>query len=410
MLSKIQNNTTRITIDVKMVWHYLRRNLSIICILLILTLSFGLSTFEASRVFRGYSISIAALFITIFSVVLVYSSRSRWYSVTYIDLLFALLVCINFAALSNIEGYSLIGFLLCLLDISLFIFLISCRHIAGASELRNLFVVVLFFLSVILAAFTLCIYHTESNVIIRSGGLLKNSGINGIAIGCFAIPMLTKLNYFFSKYNAVIKVLLISCLLLIFTAIAVTLSRTAIICIIITIAVIIYKNVNITVSLSKQITLFCSFSAVLLFIFLSYLFTTRLKQGSTNGRIFIWGLTTEIITDNLILGVGPGGFTSTYNSYQIKLFSKLDGTEKIYHSASVSHPYNEAMYQFVEKGFLGFLIWFALFLSICRELKRKDYSNYACYSMPLLAELTIPPVLAILLVLKIEITLTPIQI
>lgn len=98
------------------------------------------------------------------------------------------------------------------------------------------------------------------------------------------------------------------------------------------------------------------------FAFFIYLF----KKDSTNGRLFIWKRTTELIADNPLFGTGYGAFESVYPLYQASFFAEYPNDENLNLADDISHPFNEYLYILAELGITGLVFLSALLLFLYR--------------------------------------------
>src|SRR5690606_36634304 len=84
----------------------------------------------------------------------------------------------------------------------------------------------------------------------------------------------------------------------------------------------------------------------------------QIKPASAFGRLFIWKITSEIISENPIFGIGFNRFEVEYNNYQAKYFAADDGTlEEKLTSDNVRHAHNEYLQIWAELGLTGLIIF-----------------------------------------------------
>jgi len=117
------------------------------------------------------------------------------------------------------------------------------------------------------------------------------------------------------------------------------------------------------------------------------------------GRLMIWGITSQMIADHLLTGVGAGNFTVRLHEY----FGDDDLDFSNVHTNWVQ-PHNDFLWVFVEKGVLGLLLFMGCFVAAfasIRTILRSDgpvadrwlalvglvglvsYSTLSCFDFPL---------------------------
>ncbi len=109
---------------------------------------------------------------------------------------------------------------------------------------------------------------------------------------------------------------------------------------------------------------YIAISAVLVCITFGYALYT-LKKPSADGRLLVWKVTSQMISDRPIFGFGFEKFKSNYMLYQASYFEKnLNSAAEVATADNVDYSYNEFLHVFMEFGMLGFLlgmlslIWF----------------------------------------------------
>ena len=89
----------------------------------------------------------------------------------------------------------------------------------------------------------------------------------------------------------------------------------------------------------------------------SYLFY-GIKKESADGRLLIWKISTSILQEHFIKGVGNGRFSSVYGEAQEQYFKNGKGSEyEKYIAGSPSFAYNEYIQILIEQGLVGFLFF-----------------------------------------------------
>ncbi len=82
-----------------------------------------------------------------------------------------------------------------------------------------------------------------------------------------------------------------------------------------------------------------------------------LKRDSADGRLLIWKVSTEMIADNPLFGVGWDRFPVMYNQYQSHYFNSGKGSEQEQYLADyVNYPFNELVGWTAEMGIMGIFL------------------------------------------------------
>lgn len=82
----------------------------------------------------------------------------------------------------------------------------------------------------------------------------------------------------------------------------------------------------------------------------------HLKKRSSDGRLFIWDITTNIIKDNSITGVGIDRFKAYYMDYQANYFNVNGETEEVLVADNTYYAFNEFLQFTAEEGIVGVLL------------------------------------------------------
>ena len=99
------------------------------------------------------------------------------------------------------------------------------------------------------------------------------------------------------------------------------------------------------------------------------------KQGSADGRLLIWRVTTQIIKQNLIVGHGTGAFNALYMDEQAEWFASEKGSEtQALVAGSPEAPFNELLKLWLEKGLIGLLLVGALLFYLIKKQHPKENS------------------------------------
>ncbi|WP_203257023.1 O-antigen ligase family protein [Hyunsoonleella ulvae] len=111
---------------------------------------------------------------------------------------------------------------------------------------------------------------------------------------------------------------------------------------------------------------------IVLIALVSLLGVYHFKKGSSDGRLFIWKVSTKIIGDNPFFGVGFDRFKAHYMNYQANYFAVNGETQEALVADNTYYAFNEMIQFVVENGIIGFLMLIAVFyvifkLSISKE-------------------------------------------
>ncbi|WP_158655148.1 O-antigen ligase family protein [Flavivirga eckloniae] len=100
-----------------------------------------------------------------------------------------------------------------------------------------------------------------------------------------------------------------------------------------------------------------------------------LKKGSSDGRLFIWKVSLEMIQDYPVFGVGYDRFKAHYMNYQANYFAKHGETTESLVADNTYYAFNEWLQFIVENGLLGLLL-LVLFLYILFKINvEKENKN-----------------------------------
>ncbi len=86
------------------------------------------------------------------------------------------------------------------------------------------------------------------------------------------------------------------------------------------------------------------FIGILLFV-ISVFCLYRFKQGSAAGRVLIWKVTSEMISDYLLTGVGTDQFKAYYMDYQANYFKTHPESKEAMVAGDVNYAFNEVLQQ-----------------------------------------------------------------
>lgn len=82
-----------------------------------------------------------------------------------------------------------------------------------------------------------------------------------------------------------------------------------------------------------------------------------IKKTSADGRLLIWEISSSIMKENIINGVGRGKFASVYGNAQEEYFRNNKGTkQEEFLAGAPDHAYNEYLQIIIEHGIVGLLL------------------------------------------------------
>ncbi len=174
--------------------------------------------------------------------------------------------------------------------------------------------------------------------------------------------------YLLTTTKEVGRYLISAILVVIATATFFSESRTGILAIMVSSAVFLLLNTSVMGKfrrlkyhklLASLILVCCSASAFVLY---------HQKKDSANGRLLIWQVSTEMITDKPVFGHGDGSFQAKYMDYQAEYFKNNPDSEYALLADNVKHPFNEFIKVAVEFGIIGLLIVLSLILFVLSKI------------------------------------------
>lgn len=113
---------------------------------------------------------------------------------------------------------------------------------------------------------------------------------------------------------------------------------------------------------------------VLLTFFTGLFGIYHFKKGSADGRLFIWKVTTEIIKDFPITGVGFDRFKAHYMNYQADYFAEHCETTETLVADNTYYAFNEWLQFVAENGIIGCLLLILLLYTLFK-IKVVDKNN-----------------------------------
>jgi O-antigen ligase len=113
----------------------------------------------------------------------------------------------------------------------------------------------------------------------------------------------------------------------------------------------------------------CSIALIILLFTALY----HIRPASAFGRLLIWKVSANMLTDYPLFGIGYDSFGNNYNNYQAKYFAAEERSEfEKYVAGSVRQAHNEYIETTVELGFIGISLFVFLLYS---ALKLKNYAE-----------------------------------
>lgn len=193
-----------------------------------------------------------------------------------------------------------------------------------------------------------------SNVVIRYGGIYSNINAAGVLLST-AVPVIV---FFLSKEkHQASRIFYFVLLAIISVSLIITNSRASILAA--AVGTLIYLFL-INRKLLKRLLLFSSLFVVILILFtpIYELISTVLRfERIVNTRSYIWDIAYDIISNNIIFGVGPGMFPNFIYKYLPVMLGTWDeqSINFVYSEAGLGHAHNFFLFYFSELGLLGLL-------------------------------------------------------
>jgi len=118
---------------------------------------------------------------------------------------------------------------------------------------------------------------------------------------------------------------------------------------------------------------------IILFSIPVFLYTAQkaylLKPASANGRIYIWKITSKMLSENLWLGIGIDKFKAKYMYFQAVFLSQNPDSPFVQIADDVVVPFCEPLKILIEQGIIGFAFIVAIFLSALFAANKKKGLN-----------------------------------
>lgn len=169
----------------------------------------------------------------------------------------------------------------------------------------------------------------------------------------------TNIYTYIIKYISLLTILLISLIL------AISKIRTSWLSILLSTIIILFYKYNlrnkINEILSSKMRKGLACLLTIIFVISLSISLYKIKPSSTSGRFFIWEVTSNIIKENPIFGIGVGRFEAVYNNFQAHWFvSHQKNIEKELVAGNVKFAYNEYLELFSETGIIGLILFLIL--------------------------------------------------
>lgn len=104
----------------------------------------------------------------------------------------------------------------------------------------------------------------------------------------------------------------------------------------------------------------------------------QMKQGSVNGRLLIWKVSSEIIKEKPLLGHGINGFEAKYMDYQAKYFVDNPTSNEIFVADNTKYAFNEFIRIWIEMGVIGLIICTSIiYFAVFGKTKHSSYMEKA---------------------------------
>ena len=119
----------------------------------------------------------------------------------------------------------------------------------------------------------------------------------------------------------------------------------------------------------------------------------HLKKDSADGRLLMWKVTSHIIAEHPLTGVGWGNFAGAYGQAQAEYFAEGNATsQEEYVAGSPDYAFNEFLQITAENGMLGLILFLLVIILAFRSAyknKQTDiigslaaFLTFACFSYP----------------------------
>lgn len=225
---------------------------------------------------------------------------------------------------------------------------------------RTLLFQTIFFIAVSQSIWAVCqagdAYFYKGFSFNRLSTLLKGCFSNSSMLACFmAIGSILGVFLLHKGKSIISKAFIIFCIILMVSVLLTTTSRAAILMLVLGI-VILFR-------VKKRYIVIGAF--IMFFALIS------VKKDSVAGRVLIWKVSMEMISENPIFGIGINRFGAEYNNYQGRYFLNNEVTEKEKMVASDNfYAFNLPLKIWVELGIIGLILYVFLILKTIKIVKK----------------------------------------
>ena len=91
--------------------------------------------------------------------------------------------------------------------------------------------------------------------------------------------------------------------------------------------------------------------------------TYMLKPVSADGRFYIWKISSQILSENPLLGIGVDKYKSRYMYYQADYFSKNPDSPFTQIADDINVPFSEPLKTGIEQGIIGLVLFSAIIIT-----------------------------------------------
>lgn len=99
------------------------------------------------------------------------------------------------------------------------------------------------------------------------------------------------------------------------------------------------------------------------------------KPDSVKGRLLIWNITLNMISERPLCGWGRNGFEANYMLHQAQYFFRNPSSEYLLLADNTNNPYNEFLYFSVEYGIIATILLIFIIIGISYNIAR-NINNY----------------------------------
>lgn len=198
----------------------------------------------------------------------------------------------------------------------------------------------------------------------RSGGLISN--VNAVA-GFFAVSIPLVISLLFIERFSSYKKLILGLIVIYFLGLTITVSRSGFLSVLISLAIIFYILKR---SYFKNMLAYILGLVIILFTIpgfsKTFLELTRIEAGLSM-RDHYWNMTLDMISNNFLLGVGPGSWGNFMFDYLPVSLESFEGQLILYGytiTQGVNAAHNIYLVFFSEMGIFGLIIFFIFITTI----------------------------------------------